>query len=82
MIAVIGENLSLGDVATVPGGDVVGSYIHSNAKVASVVALTGGTEEVARNIAMHIVANSPRVIEPADVDNKEVEKEKRFGKNN
>lgn len=80
MIAVIGENLSLGDVATVPGGDVVGSYIHSNAKVASVVALTGGTEEVARNIAMHIVANSPRVIEPADVDNKEVEKEKEIWK--
>ncbi|QQS59127.1 translation elongation factor Ts [Candidatus Peregrinibacteria bacterium] len=80
MIAVVGENLLLGDVAVIPEGDTVGSYIHSNAKVASVVALTGGTEEVAKDIAMHVVANSPKVIEPADIEDKEVAKEKEIWK--
>src|SRR5690606_40674670 len=42
-------------------GPVVGGYVHSNNKIASVVALTAGNEELARDIAMHVAAVNPRI---------------------
>lgn len=63
---------------------VVVSYVHSN-KVAAVVKLLCETDFVARNeefvalakdIAMHVAAMSPRFIKPEEMSNEVVEKEK------
>lgn len=50
----VGEKIELGVVTEIEG-EVLGSYVH-NGKNASVVSLKGGTKELARDIAMHIVA--------------------------
>ncbi|MGH9856718.1 MAG: elongation factor Ts, partial [Acidobacteriota bacterium] len=64
---------------------VIGSYVHSNHKVAVLVALLCETDfvarnekfqELARNIAMHIAAMDPLVVSPNDVSDDVIEEEK------
>lgn len=64
---------------------VIGSYIHSNGKIGAMVKVYCETDFVARNeefqeltkdIAMHISAMSPQVLNPGDVASELVEKEK------
>jgi elongation factor Ts len=72
----IGENMVLDGVEVVDGGDTVGGYLHTNRKVATVVVLEGGTEEQARDIAMHATAMNPLVANTEDVPADLIEKEK------
>lgn len=53
----VGEKIELGKIEEI-GGSVIGTYIHNN-KSAVVVALSGGTKELAKDIAMHIAAMKP-----------------------
>ena len=57
-------------------GGVVGSYVHGNSRIAVLVSLEGGNEELAKDIAMHVAAVNPQVINPADMPADVVEKEK------
>jgi len=75
LVQKIGENLSPRR-AVVVEGDVVGGYVHSNNHVAAIVALKGGSEELAKDIAMHVTAVNPRVLSPEDMPAEELEKEK------
>lgn len=75
LIVKIGENLSLinADILT---GNVIGTYLHSNKKVASVVVLSSGSQEIAKEVAMHIAAMAPKYLRPDEVPSAELEKEK------
>lgn len=75
LVLKIGENIKLGDFGTVEG-NVLGIYLHSNKKAGAVVALTGGTEDLANDIAMQVVAMSPKYLAPENVPAEEIEKEK------
>jgi len=64
---------------------IIGSYIHSNSRVASFVALacesdfvakTDDFKELAHDIAMQVAAVDPQYISPEDVPAEEIEKEK------
>lgn len=64
---------------------VIGSYVHTNGKVAAMVKVLCETDFVARNadfvalsrdIAMHIVASDPKYLRPEDVLEEAVEKER------
>jgi elongation factor Ts len=64
---------------------VIGSYTHSNNKICAMIKLYCETDFVARNeefkelardIAMHISAMNPRFLNPEDVSDEIVEKEK------
>ena len=72
----IGENLVLDSVELIEGGDTVDGYVHSNGKIGVLVALAGGTNEQAKDLAMHAAAMNPSVANPEDVDADEIEKEK------
>jgi elongation factor Ts len=63
----IGENIQLGTIEEVTG-DVVGAYTHHTGKTATVVVLTGGTPEVAKDIAMHAAAMKPRYVTASDIN--------------
>ena len=71
MVARIGENISVRRFAVVAksGGDIA-HYMHG-AKIGVVVAMKQGSAEVARDVAMHIAASSPRFLDadavPEDV---------------
>jgi elongation factor Ts len=63
----IGENIKLGSIEEV-SGDVVGAYTHHTGKTATVVVLTGGTQEVAKDIAMHAAAMKPRFLASSEIN--------------
>ncbi|MBT8132280.1 MAG: translation elongation factor Ts, partial [Gammaproteobacteria bacterium] len=50
--------------------------VHSNKKIGVIVALDGGDEPLARDIAMHIAWSNPPYLRPEDVPADQVEKEK------
>ena len=75
LVQKIGENITVRRLVKVEGA-VVDGYVHSNNKIASVVALTAGDSEVARDIAMHVAAVNPRVARGEDMPQEEVEQEK------
>ncbi|PVY69785.1 translation elongation factor Ts (EF-Ts) [Tamilnaduibacter salinus] len=75
LVQKIGENISVRRLVEIEG-DVVEGYVHSNNKIASVVALKGGNADTARDIAMHVAAVNPRVAKPEDMPQEEVDKEK------
>ena len=75
LVQKLGENITLGEMHLVEGA-TIGSYLHSNAKIATVVALDGGSKEHARDAAMHAAAASPKVVSPEEISNELVEKEK------
>ena len=66
LVQKIGENINVRRIFSLES-DVVGSYVHSNGKLAALVALKGGNEDVARDIAMHITALNPVVVNAADM---------------
>lgn len=79
-IATIGENMSLRRMAVLEG-NVVASYVHNSVAIGMgsigvLVALNGGDEVFARQIAMHIAAVNPAALSEADLDPAVVEKEK------
>ena len=61
-----GENIQLGDAYEVAGG-VLGYYLH-NTKAATLVSLDGGTEELAKDIAMHVTAMKPEYTTKENID--------------
>lgn len=67
----IGENIKLGGIQEYTGA-VIGSYTH-NGKAGVVVTLSGGTEDLARDIAMHIAAMKPEFATRASVPAESVE---------
>ncbi len=75
LVVKIGENIQLSIVEKV-AGEVIGTYLHSNKKVASVVVLNGGTSELAGEIAMQVAAMDPEYLNPEDVPAEVIEKEK------
>lgn len=75
LVQKIGENITVRRIVKVEG-PVVGGYVHNTNKIASVVAMTAGDPEVARDVAMHAAAVNPRVGKPEDMPSEEVEKEK------
>lgn len=75
LVQKVGENIAPRRAVKVDG-DVVGAYVHSNARIAALVALKGGDAELARDIAMHVTAVNPRVCNPDEMPAEELEKEK------
>jgi len=62
LINKIGENISIRRFAHVDAADQLGSYAHRG-RIGSIVSLSGGDAELARNIAMHVVASNPMCID-------------------
>jgi elongation factor Ts len=77
MVQEIGENITVRRATLVVGEGATGAYVHSNNKIAVLVALKGGSEELAKDVAMHVAAVNPMVVNaedvPADVLSKESE---------
>ena len=48
-------------------GAVIGTYIHMGGKIAVATVLTGGDDELAKQVSMHIAANNPQYLTVEDV---------------
>ena len=74
LIAKIGENMNLRRVMIIEGENL-GTYVHG-ARIGVVTKLVGGDEELAKDLAMHVAANSPQFVKPEDVSAEVVAKER------
>lgn len=82
----MGEKFDLRRFIIIPqDNNVIGSYIHMGGKIAVAVSLSGGDDELAKQISMHIAANNPQysTVEdvPADVREHEMQVQKEAAKN-
>lgn len=75
LVQKIGENINLRRVQIVEG-EVVDGYVHSNNRIAVIVALKGGDANLARDVAMHIAAVNPLVVRAEDVPQDVLDKER------
>lgn len=69
LVQKIGENINVrrvGRIGLEGDGGIVESYIHNN-KIGVLIALQGGDEALARDVAMHIAAVNPMVVRAEDV---------------
>ena len=66
LVAKIGENIKLRRIAYVSCEGVIGSYLHGS-RIGVLVALKNGTESLAKDVAMHIAASRPLVVNREEV---------------
>ena len=76
---VIGEKISFRRFEVVEKSDNenFGAYLHMGGRIAVLAVIDGGSEEVAKDVAMHIAAINPRYMTEADVPAEELEHEKK-----
>lgn len=77
LVQKIGENIGVRRIAVTSADEgVVGAYVHGNRRIAVLVELTGGDQDLARDVAMHVAAVNPQVVSPDDMPEELVAKEK------
>ncbi len=74
LVAKCGENVNIRRLTAVEG-DLIGSYLHGH-RIGVLVALKGGNVELAKEIAMHVAASNPQFLDPSQVSEEAVAKEK------
>jgi elongation factor Ts len=75
LISKIGENIQVRRFVRTSTEGTLGAYIHGG-KIGVLVNLTGGDEELARDLAMHIAALNPEFVSADDVPSDTVAHEK------
>lgn len=77
LVQKIGENISVRRTVVVEADNgVVGGYVHGNSRIAVLVALKGGDQDLAKDIAMHVAAVNPQVVSPDDMPQDVIVKER------
>ena len=75
LISKLGENIQVRRIAWLTSEGIVSSYIHGG-RIGVLVALTTANESLAKDLAMHIAASNPLVVNPSEVSEELVAKEK------
>ena len=75
LVQKIGENIQVRRAVLLEAEGVVGSYLHGG-KIGVLAALTGTNEELGKDVAMHVAATNPLVVNPDEVSAELLEKEK------
>ncbi|HUW98379.1 MAG TPA: translation elongation factor Ts [Acidiferrobacter sp.] len=71
-----GENMTVRRFARLGAdGGLLGHYVHGR-RIGVLIALTGGNEVLARDLAMHVAANRPAYVRPEEVDAEVVSRER------
>ena len=84
LVAKIGENISVRRHAVLSSSGHLGAYRHGT-RIAALVAIEGGDQALAHDLAMHVAASSPLYLSVADVPadvlakEREIETEKALG---
>ena len=76
LIAKLGENITVRHLELLSSDDRLGAYIHSGSRIGVLVAMSGGNDDLARNIAMHVAATNPDYLGADDIPGDVLAKEK------
>jgi elongation factor Ts len=75
LVSKIGENIQVRRFVRASTEGSLGAYVHGG-KIGVLVDLSGGSEELARDLAMHVAAMSPEFVSADDVPAAVIEREK------
>jgi elongation factor Ts len=75
LVAKVGENVQLRRLVRIDSGNTIGAYVHGG-RIGVLVEAKGGSEEFARNVAMHVAAMNPTYNKASDVPAAFIAKEK------
>jgi len=75
LVAKIGEKIDVRRAGKLTAPDRIGAYVHGT-RIGTLVALRGGDEVLARELAMHVAAVNPQYVKPSDVPAEVVAKER------
>jgi elongation factor Ts len=75
LVARLGENIGVRRFELMAGGGPLGTYLHGT-RIGALVALEGGDEELARDLAMHVAAINPQFVGAEDVPAEQLAKER------
>jgi len=75
LVAKIGENISVRRFARLKPQGEAASYLHG-VRIGVLVDISGGDDELRRDLAMHIAATNPRCVAAADLPADEIDKER------
>ena len=83
LVQTIGENIQIRRVVTLEFDSSmnIGIYIHSDSKLGSLVVTKDGSDEIAKDIAMHVSAFNPLCLSQDDIDKDMLEREKAIYQN-
>ncbi len=77
LVGKVGENIGVRRIGQIESAGVIASYTHG-ARIGSVVAIDGGDEILARDVAMHVAASNPMCIDESGIPAETLEKERRI----
>lgn len=76
LVQKIGENIQVRRAYMLENADgLISAYIHSG-KIGVLTSIKGGTDDLGKDVAMHVAASNPLVVNPDQVDQATLEKEK------
>jgi elongation factor Ts len=77
LVAKVGENISVRRFTRLDATDHLGTYAHGS-RIGAIVSLRGGSDELARDIAMHVAATNPVCTDQDGVPADMLERERRI----
>lgn len=75
LVAKIGENIKLRRMERVQSAGTVGTYLHGS-RIGVVIAVSNNDEALAKDIAMHVAASRPMVVDRTQVSAEAIENER------
>ena len=75
LVQKIGENIQVRRAVIVSAEGALGAYTHDD-RIGVLLALNGGDEILGKDVAMHVAATNPLVVNPGDVSSEILDKEK------
>lgn len=77
LVGKIGENMNIRRFERLEAKGQLHYYVHGGSKIAAVVDITGGDEELAHDVAMHVAASKPKALDASGVPAELIETERR-----
>jgi elongation factor Ts len=78
LVGKIGENMSIRRFQRIAAQGKLTSYVHGGSKIGVLVDVTGGDEQLAKDLAMHIAASKPKSLDSSGVPADLLETERRI----
>jgi elongation factor Ts len=78
LVGKIGENMAIRRFVRIEAKGKLSSYVHGGSKIGVMVDLTGGDEQLGKDLAMHIAASKPKSLDASGVPAELLDTERRI----
>ena len=76
LVQAIGENIQIRRMVKISDGDSIGTYLHTDGKLAAIVSIDSNDDELAKDLAMHVAASNPNCVTADQVDQELIARER------